>query len=101
MQNAFIYNEWRSNLVNKAFKTELQKGGPNNSDILQNWFTTEIKSPSFNLQKFQGSEKSTNESYKMHWNLMNDEKFGSRKLLNLKYRRGDQIIQAFWKTLFL
>ena len=101
MQNAFIYNEWRSNLVNKTFKTELQKGGPNNSDILQNWFPTEIKSPSFNLQKFQGSEKSTNESYKMHWNLMNDEKFGSRKLLNLKYRRGDQIIQTFWKTLSL
>ena len=28
---------------------------------------------------------------------MNDKEFGSRKLLKLKYRRGDQIIQTFWK----
>ena len=28
---------------------------------------------------------------------MNDEEFGSRKLLKLKYRRGEQIIQKFWK----
>ena len=28
---------------------------------------------------------------------MNDEEFGSRKLLRLKYRRGDQIIQRFCK----
>ena len=28
---------------------------------------------------------------------MNDEEFGSRKLLKLKYRRGDQIIQTFCK----
>ena len=33
----------------------------------------------------------------MHWNLMNDEEFGSIKLLKLKYRRGDQIIQTFSK----
>ena len=26
---------------------------------------------------------------------MNDRKFGSKKLLKLKYRRGDQIIQTF------
>ena len=28
---------------------------------------------------------------------MNDEQFGSIQLLRLKYRRGDQIIQTFWK----
>ena len=30
----------------------------------------------------------------MHWNLMNDEEFGSIKFLKLKYRRVDQIIQT-------
>ena len=33
----------------------------------------------------------------MHWSLMNDEEFGSRKLLMLKYKRGHQIIQTFCK----
>ena len=28
---------------------------------------------------------------------MNEEEFGSKKLLKVKYRRGDQIIQAFCK----
>ena len=28
---------------------------------------------------------------------MNDEEFGSKKLLKVKYRRGDQIIQVFCK----
>ena len=31
----------------------------------------------------------------MHWNLLNDEEFGSLKFLKLKYRSGDQIIQPF------
>ena len=31
---------------------------------------------------------------------MNDEEFGSRKFLKLKYRRGDQIIQTFLQTWF-
>ena len=52
----------------------------------------EIRSPLFNLMNFQKAEKGTAESYKMHWNLMNDEEFGSFKVLKLKYRRGDQII---------
>ena len=54
------------NLGTKTFKTEIQKGGPNNSDILQNWFTPEIRSPIFNLQKFENAETNTPESYKMH-----------------------------------
>ena len=33
----------------------------------------------------------------MHWNLMNDKEFGSRKVLKLKYRKGDQIVQTFCK----
>ena len=33
----------------------------------------------------------------MHWNLMNDKVFGSKELLRLKYRRGDQIILTFCK----
>ena len=47
----------------------------------------EIRSPFFNLTKFQKLEKSTAESSRMHWNLMNDEEFGSFNFLNLKYRR--------------
>ena len=35
----------------------------------------------------------------MHWNLMNDEEVGFRKLLKLKYRRGDQIIQTLCKLI--
>ena len=54
-----------------------------------------IRSPLFNLLKFEKSEKSTPESCRKLWNLMNNEKFGSLKLLKLKYRRGDQIIQSF------
>ena len=75
----------------------MQKGGPNNSDILQNWFPLEIRYPLFNLYKFENHEGSTPESYKMHWYLMNDEEFGSQKVLKLKYRRGYQIIQTFCK----
>ena len=55
----------------------------------------EIRSPLFNLTKFQNTEKSTAESCRMRWNLMNDEDFGSFEFLKLKYRRGDQIIQPF------
>ena len=50
-----------------------------------------------NLWKFQKSEKDTPESYRMHWNLMNDKEFGSLKLLKLKYRRREQIIQVFYR----
>ena len=95
MQNTLKCNErWRI-WVHRTFKIEIQKGGPNNSDILQNWFPPEIRSPLFNLYKFQDSSKSTPESCRIHWNVMNDEEIGSRKLLKLKYRRGDQIVHLF------
>ena len=34
--------------------------------FLQNWFPVEIRSPCFNLDKFQDSEKSSPESCTMH-----------------------------------
>ena len=47
----------------------------------------EIRPPLLNLRKFENLEKRTAESCRMHWNLMNDEEFGSFELLKLKYRR--------------
>ena len=55
----------------------------------------ELRSLLFNLKKISKSDKSTVESCRMHWNLMNDEKFESFKCLLLKYKRGNQIIQLF------
>ena len=52
-------------------------GGHNNSEILQNWFSPEIKSPHFKLLKFQNSIKNTPELCVTHLNLMNDKMFGS------------------------
>ena len=66
MGNALKSNEGRKILVQKTFKIELQKEGPNSSDFLQNWFPPEIRSPLFNLKKFQDSEKGTPESCGMH-----------------------------------
>ena len=73
-----------TNLCLKNFPNWNTEWGPDNSDILQNWFPPEIRYPLFNLYKFENPERSTPESYKMHWNLMNDEEFGSKKLLKLK-----------------
>ena len=41
----------------KTFKTEIQKGGPKNSVILQNWFTQEIRCSFVNLKKFEKPRK--------------------------------------------
>ena len=97
MKNALRSNEWRWIWVHKTFKSELQKRGPNNSDFLQNWFHPEIRSRFFNLYKFQESDKSSPVSCRMHWNLITEYKLGSTKLLKLKYRTGDQIIQTLYK----
>ena len=97
MHNGLKSNEWRIIWVHRTFKIEIQKWGPNNSDILKNCFTTQIKSPLFNFYNFENPERSTRESYKMHWNLINEEEFESKKLLKLKYRSGDQIIQTSCK----
>ena len=87
------------NLINDEefwFK-KLLKLGPNNSNILKNWFPPKISSLLFNLYKFQDSLKSPPESCRIHWNVMNDDEIGSKKLSKFKYRRGDQKIQTFCK----
>ena len=38
MQNALKSNKWQRIWDLKTFKIEIQKGGPNNSALLQNWF---------------------------------------------------------------
>ena len=63
----------------KLLRLKYRSGGPNNSVILQNWFSPEIRSPVLNLQKFENPERSTSESYKMHWKLINGKEFGSKK----------------------
>ena len=98
MQNALTSNEWPWIWACKTFKTKIQKEGPNNSEFLQNWLPPEVRSPVFNLHKFQDSEESTPETCRMHGNLMNDDEFPSTKLLKLKYRRGEEIIQTLCKT---
>ena len=49
------------------------------------------------MTKFQDFQKSLPHSSGMDWNPMNDEELGSIGLLRFKYRRGDQIIEIFWK----
>ena len=49
MQNALTSNEWQKICILKTFKIEIQNGGPNNSDILQNWLPPLIRFPLFNL----------------------------------------------------
>ena len=49
MQNALKFNKWRRIWVRKTFKIETEKGGPNNSDFVENWFPPEIRYPFFNL----------------------------------------------------
>ena len=51
--------------------------------------------PLFNLYKFQDYAKSTLESSRMYWNLMNEGEIVSIKLLKLKYRSGEKIIDTF------
>ena len=95
MENALKSNGWWKISVRKTFKIKIQKVGINNSEFLQIWLPPETGSLLFNLSKFDDSGKGTPESCRMHWNLMNDEKFGCIKLLKLKYRMGEQIIQTF------
>ena len=53
--------------------------------------------PSLICRNLKTPREVTPESYKMHWKLINGQEFGSRKVLKLKCRRGDQIIQTFCK----
>ena len=38
MQNTLKCDEWRRTWVLENFKFEMQNGGPNNSEVLWNWF---------------------------------------------------------------
>ena len=76
MQNGVKSNEWRRIWVWKTFKIEIQKGGPNNYDILQNSFLQKLGPPLVNFLKFQDYEKNLPNSCRMEWNLMNDEELG-------------------------
>ena len=49
----------------------------------------------FNLRNFSETDKSTAESCRIHWNLVNDKDLGPLKCLIFKYGRGGQIIQPF------
>ena len=79
----------------KLLKLKYRKG----DQIIQSFWRIgspqEIRSSLFNLRNLQKPERSTTVSSTTHWNLMNDEEVGSFKLLKLKYKRGDQIIQPF------
>ena len=97
MQNALKSNEWRRISVHKTFEIEIQNRRTNNWDFLQNWFSWEIRSPLFNMKKFQNSEKSAPESCRIQWHLMNDKEKWSKRLLKLKCKMGNQIIQTFCK----
>ena len=54
----------------------------------------EIRSPLFNLRKFQKRKKGTSASCRTHWNPMNDEEFEFFKPVKWKYRRGNRIGSA-------
>ena len=47
MQNAMKSND------EKTFKIEIQKGGPNNSDFLQNWFPQKLGPSSLIWRNFK------------------------------------------------
>ena len=87
--------EWKRVWVLSIFKTELQETRPNNSAFLQNWLPQKVRSPLFNLRKFLKTQKNTTESCIIYWSDTNDAEIGSFKILKLKYRRGDLIIQSF------
>ena len=74
--------------MHKTFMTEIEKGGPNNSDFLQNWFSLEISpaplSPLINLYKLENADKSTLQGGRTYLNVMNEDEFYYMKVLKLK-----------------
>ena len=53
MEKALKSNEWQKIWVFQMFNIEIQKEGPSNSVVLQNWFSQEIRSPSLILLNFE------------------------------------------------
>ena len=83
------------NLGPSICKIKIQEGDQIIQPFCRIGSPQKIRSPIINLMNFQKAEKSTAESCRMNWNLMNDKEFGCFKLLKLKYRRGNQIIHPF------
>ena len=77
----------------KFLKMKYRRGDKIIQPICSIGSSHEIRSPLINLKKFQKMEKSIIESCRTHWNLMNDEEFESLKFVELKDRKGDQVIQ--------
>ena len=50
-------NDEEIGYILRTFKIEMQKGGPNNSDFLQNWFSLEIRFPSLICRHFKTLRK--------------------------------------------
>ena len=76
----------------KFLKLKYRRGDQIIQPFCRIGYPQEYRCPLFNLRKFQKAEKSTVESCRMHWNLINDEELGSFEFLKLKYRKGEQII---------
>ena len=57
-----------------------------------------LSPPSLICRNFKSLTKKSSESYRTHGNLMNEKEFGSLKVLKSKYRRGDEIIQLFFRS---
>ena len=81
----------------KFLKLKYRRGDEINQTFCKIASAQKLSPPLFNFYKSWDSEKSTPDSWRMHWNVTNGKEFGSTKLLKLKYRRGDQIIQNFCK----
>ena len=81
----------------KLLKFKYRRGDQIIQIFCKIWFPPEIRSPLFNLRKFQDCEESLLDSCRRDWNLMNDKEIRSKKLLKLENKRGDQIIQTFCK----
>ena len=73
----------------KLFKLKYNRGDQIIQPFCRIRSHQEIRFLLFNLLKFLKSDKITSESWRAHWNLMNDEEFWPLKLLKLKYRRGE------------
>ena len=97
------WDEWRRIWVVQVFKIEIQKRGPNNSVVLQNWSPPPrspkilgyIRMPLFNFRKFKKTDKIASASCRMDWNEMNGKEFGSCKFFKNGIQNGDQISQSF------
>ena len=81
----------------KLIKLKHRRGDQKNETVCKIGSHHKLGPPSLSSRNFDDSQKSTADSSRMHWNLMNDKECGSIKVLKLKYKRGDQKVQTFSK----